>query len=123
MIYLITTPAQLSLYARAINVLAGLAQPVRGTTVGGPDFVPLRYTGLGTPGWTDSVYRGSWVTADLSEACAQVSEDLLQYAGMQVDVGDGEIVTLPGLDVAVTDIPARFTEAQGAFWWDGKPLA
>ncbi len=120
MMYLVTSPAQLALYARAINVLAGLAQPVRGVTVGGPDFVPLEYTGFGTPGWTDCVYRGSWVIADLSEACAHVSDDLLQYAGLQVDIGEGVIVTLPGVEVAVEEIPERFTESEGAFWWDGS---
>jgi hypothetical protein len=121
-LYLVTTPALLSVYSSVIDATLGIPEPVRGTTVGGPDCVPTTYQGIGTPGWTDAVYRGSWVSADRTEACVEILPDMMQFAGMPFTWAGVDYV-FPSLDEGVPEIPARFLPENGGFWWDGAPLA
>lgn len=119
--YLVTTPARLAELSAAVNVLLGFDKPRRGVTVGGPDFVPQEYTGPGTPGWTDTVYRGSWVSKDLALAAVEVSPEMLGMAGKTVQV-NGASVTFPEESEGVDELPAKLLPENGAFWWDGRPL-
>lgn len=120
-IYLIRTPAELVTIGRAVDVITGLAEPVRGVVSGGPDTLPREYEGPATPGWTDAASRGSWVSADLSMAAAPVPEGMEQLAGLTVEI-DGEPYTLPTMDeaVAAEDLPFELTPDGGAFWWAGR---
>jgi hypothetical protein len=120
-LYLVTTPEMLSIYSSAIDAALGLPEPVRGTTVGGPDCVPFVYGGIGTPGWTDAVYRGSWVSADRTEACVEIVDDMRQFAGAAFE-WNGQAYVFPTLDEGVPELPARFLPENGGFWWDGAPL-
>lgn len=121
MTYYVTTPQHLATLASAVNALCGLSNPVRGTVVGGPDFLPRTFDGPGTPGWTDSVFRGSWVSADLSLAALPVTPDMLAFAGQMVVVGD-TLVEFPTEDDGVTELPDALLEVNGAFWWGGEEL-
>jgi hypothetical protein len=120
-LYLVTTPEMLSIYSSAIDAQLGIPEPVRGEVVGGPDCVPLVYGGVATPGWTDAVYRGSWVSADRTEACVEITPDMTQFAGMTFE-WDGQSYTFPSLEEGVSELPARFLAENGGFWWDGSPL-
>ena len=121
-VYLITTPEMLSIYSSAIDAQLGIPEPVRGTVVGGPDCLPVEYEGVGTPGWTDAVYRGSWVSADQTEACVEILPDMMQFAGVSFEWA-GQHYTFPALDEGVPEIPDRFRPENGGFWWDGAPLS
>jgi hypothetical protein len=118
MTYYVTTPAALTLLSTAANTLAGLTEPVRGVVHGGPDSLPTEFAGPGTPGWTDTLFRGSWVSADQSMAGIEVTPDMLKFAGQSVMVGD-VLMTMPTEDEGVDELPAALLEENGAFWWEG----
>ena len=120
-LYFVTTPDQLTLLSRAANQVLGLVEPVRGTVVGGPDTLPSEYGGVGTPGWTDTVFRGSWVSADYSKAAVEIVPEMLALAGQTVDV-DGVGVTFPVESDGVTELPPELLEENGAFWWSGADV-
>jgi hypothetical protein len=120
-LYLITTPAMLTIYSSAIDAALGIAEPVRGTVVGGPDCLPLEYEGIGTPGYTDAVYRGAWVSADRTEACVEVRPEMTTFAGMPFEWA-GQAYVFPTLDEGVTEVPDRFLPENGGLWWNGAPL-
>ena len=120
-LYLVTTPAMLTVYSSAIDAALGLAEPVRGTVVGGPDCLPLEYAGIGTPGWTDAMYRGAWVSADRTEACVEVRAEMQSFAGVPFEWA-GQQYVFPALEEGVTEIPERFLPEAGGFWWNGAPL-
>ncbi len=119
--YLVRTPAELSLLARAVNIIVGLETPVRGVVHGGPDNLPRAWEGVGTPGFTDAAFRGSTVSADMTQAAVEVLPGMEQLAGLVVQV-DGVDVTLPALSEAVDALPDALLAENGAFWWDGSPL-
>ena len=119
--YYVTTPQHLATLASAVNALCGLAQPVKGTVHGDVAFTIPDYAGPGTPGWTDSVFRGSWVSADLSQAAITVVPDMLSFSGQLVVVGD-TLVEFPTEADGVAELPPALLPENGAFWWDGTPL-
>lgn len=121
MSYYVTTPEHLELLASAVNALCGLGQPVRGTVVGGPDFLPTEYTGIGTPGWTDCMFRGSWVSSDLAQAAISVAPEMLTFADQIVVVGE-LLVEFPSAEEQVEELPASLLPENGAFWWNGETL-
>lgn len=120
MTYLVTTPDQLTLLAYAVNKLLDFRGPVRGTVVGGPDFLPQTFEGFDTPGWTDSVFRGSWVSADCALAALPVTEAMFAFAGQLVVVGE-HLVEFPEESDGVAELPHALTLEGGAFWWSGEP--
>jgi hypothetical protein len=119
--YYVATPQQLVLLAHAVEALLGLTNPVRGVVHGGPDFLPTTFAGFGTPGWTDSVFRGSWVSADLSLAAVPIVPDMLAFAGQIVVVGE-HLVEFPSEEDGVEELPDALLEANGAWWWSGEEL-
>lgn len=120
-LYLVTTPEQLTLLAYAANKLVGFTGPVRGVVHGGPDFLPQTFEGFDTPGWTDSVFRGSWVSADGALAALPVAPAMLAFAGQLVVVGE-HLVEFPEESEGVAALPPELLEENGAFWWSGEPL-
>lgn len=96
----------------------GLSKPVRGVVHGGPDFLPTKYMGVGTPGFTDAVFRGSWVAADFSLAAVEIAPEMMEYAG-HVMMIDGVEVTFPSESDGVDELPPELLEENGAFWWIG----
>jgi hypothetical protein len=118
MTYYVTTPEDLTLLSTAANLLAGLTEPVRGVVHGGPDSLPTEFAGPGTPGWTDTLFRGSWVSADQTMAGVEVTPDMLRFAGQSVMVGD-VLVTMPTEAEGVEELPPELLEENGAFWWEG----
>ena len=116
--YFVSTPEELTLLSQAVNILSGLSEPVRGEVVGGPDTLPREFRGAGTPGWTDTVFRGSWVSADQSIAAVEVLPDMLAFSGQSVQIGD-VLVTLPTEAEGVDQLPPELLPENGAFWWSG----
>lgn len=121
MTYYVTTPEQLTLLSTAVNLLAGLTEPVRGVVHGGPDTLPAEFRGPGTPGWTDTLFRGSWVSADYTLAAIEVVPEMLAFAGQSVMIGD-VLVTMPAESDGVEQLPPELHPEQGAFWWAGADL-
>jgi hypothetical protein len=111
----------LTLLAYAVNKLVGFTGPVRGTVVGGPDFLPRAFEGFDTPGWTDSVFRGSWVSADGALAALPVTESMFAFAG-QLVVVDEHLVEFPEESDGVAELPPELLEENGGWWWSGEEL-
>lgn len=114
--YLVSDPDTLMKYARCVDVLVGLQQPLRGTVVGGPDSLPTEWEGVGTPGYTYAAYRGAWRSADETVAGLEVTEIMLPFAGQSATVL-GELVTLPTEADLVPEMPPELLEENGATWW------
>jgi hypothetical protein len=121
MTYYVTTPEDMLLLTDAINLLGGLTEPVRGTVVGGPDSLPTEYAGPGTPGWTDTIFRGCWLSADQTMAGVEVVPEMEQFGGQSVMVGD-VLVTVPTQAECVEELPPELLIENGAVWWDMGPL-
>lgn len=114
--YLVTAPEIMMKYARALDIIVGLTQPIRGTVVGGPDSLPTAWEGADTPGFTHAAYRGAWKSVDEKIAGLEVTDAMLPFAGMSAEVL-GELVTLPTTDQLVKEMPPELLEENGATWW------
>ena len=120
-LYYVTTPEELTLLSTGANLLLGLTEPVRGVVHGGHDSLPTEFAGPGTPGWTDTVFRGSWVSADMTVAAVEIVPEMLALAGQTVMVGD-QLVEFPTEAEGVEVLPPELLEENGAFWWDGRDV-
>lgn len=117
--YLVSDPTTLMKYARCVDILVGLQQPVRGTVVGGPDSLPTEWAGADTPGYTYAAYRGAYKSADEKIAGLEVTEVMLPFAGQSAEV-NGDLVTLPTTDQLQKEMPPELLEENGATWWTCK---